>query len=103
MAQVKFVNVAKYNGVHYPAHTPFDVEDRDVPALIKAGAIVTVPPQEQEDDNEIVKSIKSMTVEQLKAYAAEHEIDIKGIERKPDIVTAIIKAVIPDDETSGDE
>ena len=102
MAQVKFVNVAKYNGVRYPAHTPFDVEDKDVPALVKAGAIVTVAPEEKEDDNEMVKSIKSMTIAQLKAYAAEHEIDIKGIEIKPDIVTAIIKAVSSENQ-SGNE
>lgn len=45
MAEVKFVNTAKYKGVRYPAHTPFQVADEDIDSLVKSGAIVLVPPQ----------------------------------------------------------
>lgn len=89
MAQVKFVNVAKYKNVRYPAHTPFEVDDQDVPALIKQGAIVTIAPEEKKGDNGSEKSVDDMNVEELKAYAKAHNIDIKGIERKADIVAAI--------------
>lgn len=86
MAQVKFVNTAKYKGVRYAAHTPFEVDDKDVKALVAKGAIVTVPPEEKE------KPLKDMKVDELKAYAKAHNIDITGCERKDDILAAIVKA-----------
>lgn len=81
MAEVKFVNTAKYKGVRYPAHTPFQVADEDVSSLVKSGAIVLRAPK--------VKSLEEMTVNELKEYAAEKEIDISGIDRKADILAAI--------------
>lgn len=90
MAEVKFVNAAKYKGVRYPAHTPFQVADEDVDSLVNLGAIVLVAPQtraaEVESDN---INLDKMTVNELKAYAAEKEININGIERKADILAAI--------------
>lgn len=93
MAKVKFVNAAKYKGTLYPAHTSFDVDDKDVEQLVQKGAIVVVaPPQTEETPDDTQKAIHSMKVEQLKAYAAEHGIDIKGIDKKRDIVAAILAA-----------
>ena len=89
MAEVKFVNIAKYKGIRYPAHTSFKVDDQDLPGLIDKGAIVTVPPKEDESSG---KSIDEMKADELKAYAAQHEIDITGIEKKSDILTAIKEA-----------
>lgn len=83
MAQVKFVNKVKYNGVMYAAHTPFQVDDKDVDALVAKGAIVTVAPEGGE------KSIDKMKVDELKAYAEENGIDIAGLEKKSDILAAI--------------
>lgn len=83
MAQVKFVNTAKYAGVRYPAHTPFEVDDNDVESLVAQGAIVTVPPEKKG------KAVDDMNVNELKAYAKEHEIDISGAEKKADIIAAI--------------
>lgn len=83
MAIVKFVNFAKYKGTFYPAHSSFEVADKDVESLVQKGAIVITPPDSTD------KSIDSMKVEELKAYAEEHSIDIKGIERKADIIAAI--------------
>lgn len=86
MAQVKFVNRVKYNGAWYAAHTPFEVEDKDVPELVAKGAIVTIAPKAAEGSG---KSIDAMKVDELKAYAEEHNINIEGIEKKADILAAI--------------
>ena len=100
MAEVKFVNAAKYKGVRYPAHTPFQVADEDVDSLVKSGAIVLVAPQTKaaEGEGDEDKSLDEMTVNELKAYAAEKEIDISKVEKKADILAAIKAA-----EGEGDE
>ena len=93
MAEVKFVNAAKYKGVRYPAHTPFQVADEDVDSLVNSGAIVLVPPQvkeaESEGEENEGKNLDEMTVNELKAYAAEKDIDISKAEKKADILAAI--------------
>lgn len=86
MAEVKFVNTAKYKGVNYPAHTPFKVDDVDVPGLVQQGAIVTVPPAAVETPH---KSIDDMKVDELKAYAESNNIDIGKAQKKADILAAI--------------
>ena len=92
MAQVKFVTIAKYNGVSYPAHTPFQVKDGDVDALVKEGAIVTVPPKTVENSD---KSFDTMKVDELKAYAELNNIDISKCNKKADILAAIKAAELP--------
>jgi hypothetical protein len=91
MAEVKFFNAVKYKGVRYPAHTPFQVADEDVDMLVKAGAIVLVAPQAKaaKGEGDEDKSLDEMTVNELKAYAAEKEIDISKVEKKADILAAI--------------
>lgn len=102
MAEVKFVNAAKYKGVRYPAHTPFQVADEDIDSLVNSGAIVLVPPQAKEAESEGEenggKNLDEMTVTELKAYAAEKEIDISKVEKKADILAAIKAA-----ESEGEE
>lgn len=96
MAEVKFVNAAKYKGVRYPAHTPFQVADEDIDSLVKSGAIVLVPPQVKEAEGEGEenegKNLDEMTVNELKAYAAEKDIDISKVEKKAAILAAIKEA-----------
>ena len=96
MAEVKFVNAAKYKGVRYPAHTPFQVADEDIDSLVKSGAIVLVPPQDKEAEEESEenegKNLDEMTVNELKAYAAEKDIDISKVEKKAAILAAIKEA-----------
>lgn len=96
MAQVKFVTVVKYKGERFPAHTPFEVEDKDVESLVKDGAIVTVPPKATNDNSD--KPLDQMKVDELKAYAAEHDIDISGVEKKADILAVIKTATENDSE-----
>lgn len=88
MAQVKFANKIKYKGAWYLAHEPFEVDDKDVQALVDKGAMVTIP-AEADGAAEAEKSINSMKVDELKAYAEAHNIDIGGAERKADILAAI--------------
>lgn len=86
MAEVKFVNIAKYKGVSYPAHTPFKVDDKDVDSLVKDGAIVVVAPSVQDESE---KSIEDMKVDELRAYAELNNIDISKAQKKADIIAAI--------------
>lgn len=44
MARVKFTTAVKYNDASYPAHTPFECDDSDLPKLIIAGAFILTPP-----------------------------------------------------------
>lgn len=94
MAEVKFVNNVKYKGVSYPAHTPFTVEDKDVEALVKDGAIVTVPPKTVKNSE---KSFDDMKVDELKAYAESNNIDISKASKKADILAAIKAAERPEE------
>lgn len=89
MAKVKFANKVKYNGAWYDAHAVFEAEDKDVPALVSKGAIVIEPPKAAEGSEGGEKSIDNMKLDELKAYAEEHNIDISGAERKADILAAI--------------
>ena len=86
MAQVKFFNTAKYKGVFYPAHTPFEVDDKDVDALVQKGAIVTVAPEEVKAPQ---KAVDEMKIGELREYAADNNIDISGLEKKADILAAV--------------
>lgn len=102
MAKVKFVNTVKYRGVRYPAHTPFTVDDADIDALVSKGAIVIESPAPAEDPNETnpsndaKKDFDHMKIDELKAYAAENNIDINGLEKKAEILNAIKASEIPD-------
>lgn len=89
MAKVKFVNTAKYRGVWYPAHTCFSVDDKDVESLVKLGAIVIEAPKQEQTPEDDSKPFDTMKVNELKAYAGQHNIDISGLERKADILAAI--------------
>ena len=104
MAEVKFVNAAKYKGVRYHAHTPFQVADEDVDSLVNYGAIVLVPPQvketEGEGEEEEGRNLDEMTVHELKAYAAEKDIDISKVEKKADILAAIKEAEVEGQENA---
>lgn len=88
MAQVKFVTTAKYKGVRYPAHTPFDVDDKDVDCLVNKGAIVICGPNQNG-----TKSLEDMKVDELRAFAKDNDIDLRGVERKDDILNRIKEAL----------
>ena len=47
------------------------------------------PDDGQPDDGQPAKPVGEMTVEELKAYAAEHNIDLTGASKKDDILAAI--------------
>lgn len=122
MATVKFDHRVKYAKVWHPAHTVFDVKDRDVPELKKLGCQVlsyneapaqpsTPPdydPAENEDDaNEsavdngqdedtvadIKEELLTYTAAQLQAFAKENDIDLQGKTRKADIYNLIVASL----------
>ena len=122
MATVKFDHRVKYAKVWHPAHTVFDVEDKDVPELKKLGCQVlsyneapaqpSTPPaydpaENADDANEIavdngqdedtVADIKeellTYTAAQLQAFAKENDIDLQGKTRKADIYNLIVASL----------
>ena len=122
MATVKFDHRVKYAKVWHPAHTVFDVEDKDVPELKKLGCQVlsyneepsqpsTLPdydPAENADDaNEsavdngqdedtvadIKEELLTYTTVQLQAFAKENDIDLQGKTRKADIYNLIVASL----------
>ena len=122
MATVKFDHRVKYAKVWHPAHTVFDVEDKDVPELRKLGCQVlpyneapsqpSTPPdydpaENADDANEsavdngqdedtvadIKEELLTYTTAQLQAFAKENDIDLQGKTRKADIYNLIVASL----------
>lgn len=122
MATVKFDHRVKYAKVWHPAHTVFDVEDKDVPELKKLGCQVlsyneapahpSTPPAydpaenaddadesavDNSQDKDTVADIKeellTYTAAQLQAFAKENDIDLQGKTRKADIYNLIVASL----------
>ena len=122
MATVKFDHRVKYAKVWHPAHTVFDVEDKDVPELKKLGCQVlsyneaparpSTPPaydpaENADDANEsavdngqdedtvadIKEELLTYTAAQLQAFAKENDIDLQGKTRKADIYNLIVASL----------
>lgn len=93
MAEVKFVNAVKYRGMRYPAHTPFTVANEDIEMLVALGAIVTVAPVINPEPVGADDDLTYMTVEDLRKFAAAHDIDISKVGKKADIIETIRSAL----------
>lgn len=122
MATVKFDHRVKYAKVWHPAHTVFDVEDRDVPELKKLGCQVlsyneapaqpSTPPaydpaenaddadeitvdngQDEDTVADIKEELLTYTAAQLQAFAKENDIDLQGKTRKADIYNLIVASL----------
>lgn len=107
MAKVKFDKSVRYNKVRYPAHVVFDVADKDIPELQKAGAIIMSAPTAtastetvkepltqpiQVDTFPTNEELLTYTVEELTQFAKEHDIDLQGRTRKADLFNLIVAA-----------
>lgn len=109
MVSVKFDHRVKYAKVWHPAHTVFEVDDRDVPELKKLGCQVlsyneapAQPKTPVEDDTadsadeqgesaaEIKEKLLKYTVNELIAFAEERGINLQGKTRKADIFNLIV-------------
>ena len=122
MATVKFDHRVKYAKVWHPAHTVFDVEDKDVPELKKLGCQVlsyneapaqpSTPPADDRAENadeadeskgdngqdedtvaDIKEELLTYTAAQLQAFAKENDIDLQGKTRKADIYNLIVTSL----------
>lgn len=122
MATVKFDHRVKYAKVWHPAHTVFDVEDKDVPELKKLGCQVlsyneapaqpSTPPDDDPAENaddanesavdngqdedtvaDIKEELLTYTAAQLQAFAKENDIDLQGKTRKADIYNLIVASL----------
>lgn len=109
MASVKFDHRVKYAKVWHPAHTVFEVDDRDVPELKKLGCQVLsygeasaqfkAPTEDKAADSadeqgestaDIKEKLLEYTVNELIAFAKEHNIDLQDKTRKADIFNIIV-------------
>lgn len=112
---VKFDHQVKYKGEYHPAHSVFEIDDGDLDALKASGATVIdlsdelkKTPEEREAERlaqekaaaeaaeklaALKEELMGYTVEQLKQFAAEHNIDIKGKTAKADIFNAIVSTL----------
>lgn len=115
MATVKFDHCVKYAKVWHPAHTAFDVADKDIPELKKLGCQVlsyneapaqpSTPPTDEalESANEsagdageeepvanLREELLEYSVAELKEFAEERGIDLQGKSRKADIYNLIV-------------
>lgn len=119
MATVKFDHRVKYAKVWHPAHTAFDVADKDIPELKKLGCQVlsynetpaqpSTPPADEacESANEsagdvgeeateetpvanLREELLEYSVAELREFAEERGIDLQGKSRKADIYNLIV-------------
>ena len=117
MATVKFDHRVKYAKVWHPAHTVFDVEDKDVPELKKLGCQVlsydeaptqpSTPPADNLSESadyadeggdegtvaDIKEELSTYTTAQLQAFAKKNDIDLQGKTRKADIYNLIVASL----------
>jgi hypothetical protein len=111
MAKVKFVKAVKYEGVRFPAHTPFEVKDEELEALKAAGAIVLEEPafkpqlpleepeggkgKEETPEKPAVDmtALTKMTTNELKKFAADNNITVPANGAKADVFNAIVAAL----------
>ena len=101
MATVKFDHRVKYAKVWHPAHTVFDVEDKDVPELKKLGCQVlsyneapaqpSTPPAYDPAEN--ADDAYESAVDNGQAFAKENDIDLQGKTRKADIYNLIVASL----------
>ena len=114
MTIIKFDRSVKYQGTRYPAHVAFEVDDKDVYSLKKAGAtVLAVQPETPVEEEEVVaeaeeaeqeqeeeegesglkEKLLEYTLPQLIEFAQERGIDLQGKTRKADIYNIIVASL----------
>lgn len=101
---VKFDHTVKYKGTRYRPHVVFPVDEADILALKKDGAIIVSKPEPENPGNgaggdeltEEQKALKAQLMQksndEIKTFAADNEIDLGKATRKEDMVDVIVKA-----------
>ena len=80
-------NASQVRFLEQGAVVPEQVDQQQIDHLLSVGLIAA--DDGQPDDGQPAKPVGEMTVEELKAYAAEHNIDLTGAPKKDDIMAAI--------------
>ena len=75
-------NASQVRFLEEGAVVPEQVDQQQIDHLLSVGLIAA-------DDGQPAKPVGEMTVEELKAYAAENNIDLTGASKKDDILAAI--------------
>ncbi|MEK3969455.1 hypothetical protein [Paenibacillus sp. FSL H7-0323] len=90
--EISLLVAAKYNRKFYMPGEKVLILPSEVESLIKDGVI------RQEDVpeiDEVDKPLEKMKVDELKAYAFEHAIDLGDASKKEEVLAAILKAGDP--------
>lgn len=88
--RLKIAKTMTYNGRVFVPGEELTVDAQKTDKLVerKLAEIVDEEPEQGADDE-----LDSMTVDEMKEYAQEAGIDLKGVTRKADMIAAIRKAM----------
>lgn len=88
--RLKIAKTMTYNGRVFVPGEELTVDAQKADKLVerKLAEIVDEEPEQGADDE-----LDSMTVDEMKEYAQEAGIDLKGVTRKADMIAAIRKAM----------
>ena len=91
--KTKIESTVIYNGKVYVKGDEVDIEVKKADSLVERNLVTVIgeTPKQDEDkeSSETVDELEQMTVDELKEYATEAGIDLKGKTLKADIIKAI--------------
>ncbi|WP_339246885.1 hypothetical protein NST58_06640 [Paenibacillus sp. FSL R10-2796] len=90
--EIALITGAKYNRKFYKASDRILILPSEVESLIKDGVIRR---EDVPEIDEVDKPLEKMKVDELKAYAFEHAIDLGDASKKEEVLAAILKAGDP--------
>lgn len=87
-------NTLVYNAKVYVAGNELTADEMSAERFVKRNLATVIDEQVKEtEDEHIEDELDDMTVEELKEYAEEAGVSLKGLTRKGDIINAIREAI----------
>lgn len=87
LINVKVVKTITHNGKVVVPNDELTVDAKTADRLVERNLVIVVGEETVVDEH--TEELAGMTVEELKEYASEAGIDLKGISKKADIISAI--------------
>ena len=89
---IKIAKTVAYRGKVYVADDELTTDAKTADSLVEREIAVVIGHEvidEPEDTQDVENELDNMTVAELKEYAEEAGIDLKGLTRRADIISAI--------------
>lgn len=93
LIRLKIAKTTCYNARVLVPEEEITVNAKVADKMVERGLASIIEQLEQEETNEETDELESMTVDELKEYATEAEVDLKGATKKADIILAIREAM----------